>query len=116
MQETINHEQARAIVQPATSSDIIYRAYGRSYDGGGTQVITLLASCSHSISGYKFFFVRQYGPDEVYTLMEQLPGVFFHMLTYYVADYTSGMGLTNPVASVTIIDAHGKHTVPVENM
>jgi hypothetical protein len=114
MSETLNLEQARGLVRPATATDIVYRAYGRPYAGGPAQVITLLASCSYPIGGYTLFFTREYGPDEIYTLMEQPPGLFPNIVTYYAADYTTGVGIANPVSSVIIIDAHGKHEVPVE--
>lgn len=107
-------DQNHGVIRPATSNDIVYRAFGRPYAGGPGQVINLFMSCSYPIGGYKLFFQREYGPDSIFTLMEQHPGAAPQLVTYYVADYTSGAGLATPVKFVTIKDAHGEHRVPVE--
>jgi hypothetical protein len=108
-------QQSKGTTRPSTSKDIQYRAYGRPYDGGPGQVITLLASCSYPVGGYAISFTREYGPDEVYTLMEKVPGIYFNLVTYLATSYCSGAGLASPVKFVTIIDANGKHQVAVED-
>lgn len=113
-QEITTNQQAGDIIQPATSGDIKYRAFGRPYAGSDSQVITLLASCSYPVGGYQIFFTREYGPDEVYVLNEKKPGIFYNIVSYYAADYCSQVGLATPVEYVTIKDAHGAHQVPVE--
>jgi hypothetical protein len=46
--------------------------------------------------------------------MERVPEVFPELVTYYTASFTPGVGLATPVKTVSIQDASGSHTVPVE--
>lgn len=101
-------------IQPATAGDIVYRAYGRPYAGGPGQVLNLFASCSYATGGWKIFFAGD-GPGH-YKLMEQAPGVAPQLITYYVADFTTGAGLASPVESIVVTDANGRHEVPVESL
>jgi hypothetical protein len=103
---------AAATVRPATSGDIIYRAFSRPYVGSDAQVINLFASCSYPTGQWQIFF--QGAGDGTYQLMERVPGIVNELVTYYVASFTTGAGLVAPAKSVEITDAHGKHVVPVE--
>ncbi|HET9622006.1 MAG TPA: hypothetical protein VFP84_11610 [Kofleriaceae bacterium] len=101
---------AGSIVRPSTSTDIVYRAFGRPYDGSG-QVISLFASCSYPVGGWQIFFQ---GGGGGFTLMERVPQAVNELLTYYTASYTEGFGLPTAVKTVSIRDARGVHTVNVE--
>ena len=103
-----NHGQTRL----ATARNIVYKAFERLYAGGPGQVITLLASCSYQTSDWKIFFLTD--GNGKYQLMEQMPRLPYNLITYYVADYTTGIGLEKPVSSVTIVDAQGEHEISVE--
>lgn len=102
------------LVTPCASPDIIYRAFSRPYDEGEGQVINLLASCSFSTSNWSISFAGD--GDGKYILYQHQPSLFFHMLTYYTASYTTGIGLGDPVDHVIIVDAFGEHYVAVEKM
>lgn len=102
------------IVLPATSNDIVYRAYGRPYTGSDAQVISLFASCSYPTGQRQIFF--QGANDGTYRLMERVPGFVNELITYYTASFTPGVGLATSVQSVEIWDAYGKHVVPVESL
>lgn len=99
-------------VRLATSSDIVYRAYARPYEGGPGQVISLFASCSYPTGQWQIFFEGT--GDGAYRLMERVPGLVNYLITYYAASFTNGFGLATPVTSVVIEDARGRHTIPVE--
>lgn len=105
-------EAQQGVIQPATSGDIIYKAYSRPYAGGPSRVITVFASCSYGISSYKIMF--QGDGANRFKLMEQPPHYFYNLVTYYTASYTPGIGTDDTPSTVTIIDAHGEHQVPVE--
>ena len=107
---TVNPEHA--IIRPSTSDDIIYRAFSRPYIDGPGQVLNLFASCSYVTGQWQIFFTGN--GDGTYTLMEKVPGIANQMVTYYVADFTTGAGLIDHVSSVIIKDANGSHTVKVE--
>ncbi len=100
------------IVRPATSRDIVYRAFGRPYAGGPGQVISLFASCSYPTGGWEIFFTGN--GQGGYNLMEKVPGIAPQIISYYAASFTTGVGLATPVKFVEITDAHGTHRVPVE--
>jgi len=102
--------------QPATSGDIVYRAYQRPYAGGSGQVIVLLASCSYPVAPYEIYFVPEQGAGDNFVLMEQPPSIFYNIISYYAASYSTQAGLANPVKNVNIRDAHGVHTVALEPM
>lgn len=99
-------------IRPCTAPDIVYRAFGRPYDGGRGQVINLFASCSYPTGAWHIFFQGDSGGT--YTLMERPPGIAPQLVTYYTASFTPGAGLATPVKTVSIQDASGSHTVPVE--
>ena len=101
-------------IRPCTATDIVYRAFGRPYGGGPSQVINLFASCSYTTGAWHIFF--QGDGDGTYTLMEKAPGIFPQLVTYYTASFTPGIGLATPVETVSIQDASGSHTVPVEHI
>ena len=102
------------VVRPATSGDIVYRAYARPYAGSEAQVISLFASCSYTTGQWQIFF--QSTGDGAYTLMERVPGIVNFLVTYYAASFTNGFGLATPVKTVEITDARGKHVIPVESI
>jgi hypothetical protein len=103
---------AGQVIRPCTATDIVYRAFGRPYSGGPGQVINLFASCSYATGAWHIFF--QGGSGGTYTLMEKVPVVVPELVTYYTASFTTGVGLATPVKTVTIQDARGSHTVPIE--
>ena len=107
-------DQQHGVVRPATSRDIVYRAFGRPYAGGPGQVINLFASCSYPTGGWRIFFTGDGSGG--YELMEQVPGIVNQLVTYYVASYTTAVGLATPVRSVKVTDASGEHSVPVESI
>ena len=107
-------QEGHGIVRPATSTDIVYKAYKRPYAGGPFQVLNLFASCSYPTGQWKIFFAGD-GANR-YKLLEQVPSIVNQLMTYYVADFTTGVGLATDPTTVVIVDAHGEHVVPVEPM
>jgi hypothetical protein len=104
-------------VRLSTGQGILYKAFKRPYGSpGNAPVLNLLASCSYPTGQWEIFFIPVYGDANKYQLMERVPGIVNQLLTYYVASYTSSFGLLELGDEVTIVDAHGEHTVKVEAM
>ena len=92
---------------------IEYRAYARAFDAGSNAAaLYLLATCYYPMGQYLIFF--EGAGDNRYNLMEIVPAQHDELTTYYVASWTTGLMLADPPTTVTIVDAGGEHTVPVE--
>jgi hypothetical protein len=92
---------------------IEYRAYARAFDtGSNAAVLYLLATCYYPVGQYQIFL--EGSGDNNFNLMEIVPTVHNELTTYYVASWTSSYPLADPPTTVTITDASGSHTVPVE--
>ena len=106
--------QAAQLPGPSHGSAIEYKAFARSFQGGSAAVLYLMATCYYGTPGFKLFFEGS-GTDQ-FTLMETTPqGIEPQLVTYYVADWTSGQPLASPPTQVKIRDAHGVHNVPVHH-
>ena len=98
--------------RPCSAQDIIYRAFSRPYAGSSSPVITVFASCSYPTGNWNIYFESVRGGG--YRLMEQVPGLVYHIITYYTTSYTVGLGQPGPIDYVEIEDGFGVHKVPVE--
>ena len=98
---------------PSHGQALEYKAFARSFQGGSAAVLYLVATCYYGTPGYKIFFEPETGLEQ-FTLLETTPqGIQPQLVTYYVADWTSGQPLASPPAVVKIKDAHGIHEVRV---
>lgn len=101
----------------ATANDLVYKAYRRPYLGQSSgQVLVILAS------GYYYptpqvhlYFEQVYGKFE-FKLMQNNSSTFFYLATYHAAQWSSEAGFTSLPDTIVIEDAHGKHTVTVEDL
>jgi hypothetical protein len=92
---------------------IEYKAFARAFQGGGA-VLNLIATCYYVTAGFKIFFEAQSGLTQ-FELMETPPsGIVPQLVTYYIADWTSGQRLAQPPTHVKVRDAHGEHVVAVK--
>ena len=112
MAETTVQKNA-ATIRLCTAQGIVYKAFKRPYGGGPAQVLDLFASCYYTDAPWEIFFVAVEGKPNTYQLMEKVPGIVYFLVTYYAASHSSGYGLPDLGNTVTIIDAHGSHQVPV---
>lgn len=104
--------QAAPLPGPSHGFAIEYKAFARSFQGGSAAVLYLIATCYYGTPGYKIFFEGT-GIDQ-FELMETTPqGIVPQLVSYYVADWTSGQPLASPPKQVKIKDAQGVHDVPV---
>jgi len=103
-------------IRPCTAQGLIYRAYNRPYMGGPAQALSLFASGYYGDAPWRMFFSAVEGQSNTYQLMEHVPSVVYFIVTFYTATYCSGVGLSDPVDTVTIVDAYGEHTVQVEQL
>lgn len=97
-------------IQPSRADEIEYKAYTRKFDLGSVLFIT--ATCSYPVGPYEIFFQGKGG--YTWTLMEKAPEIFFNLVTYHIASTSPGQPTIETPATVTIIDGHGTHEVPVE--
>lgn len=97
-------------IGPATARDIEYRAFARDF-GGGHVVLSVVATSSYPEGPYEIFFDD---PGGDLRLMEKTPVDHFHLATYQVAAWTPGQPLSTTPTEITVTDAYGPHTVPVE--
>jgi hypothetical protein len=97
-------------IGPASAGDIEYRAFARDF-GDGTVVLSVVATSSYPAGPYEIFFDGGVGDLQ---LMEKTPVNHFGLATYQVASWTPGQPLSKTPAELTVTDAYGPHTVPVE--
>ena len=114
MTQTTKVQQNPATIRPCTAQGLVYRAYKRSYGGGPSQVLSLFASGYYGDAPWTMFFTGVEGKPGTYQLMEKVPTIVYFIETYYTATHCSGVGLSELGASVTIVDAFGSHSVPIE--
>jgi hypothetical protein len=105
-------EGATGTTQLARGSGISYKAFSMPYDSEGGTVIFLYATCSYPTGGWNIFFSTD-GSNQ-WALYETVPGFPNHLVTYYIAGFTSAFGLQTNPTSVQIRDGYGTHSVPVE--
>jgi hypothetical protein len=93
---------------------IEYKAYARRFQPNiDAAVLILLATCYHDSSGFAISFQQTASGFE---LVEQPPtGIVREMVTYYVADWTSGVEAASVPSHVTITDGFGQHRVHVKD-
>ena len=97
-------------IGPASADDNAYRAFARDF-GGGRVVLSAVATSSYPVGPYEIFFDG--GVDDL-RLMEKAPVIHFDLVTYQVASWTLGQPLIDTPSEITVTDANGPHTVPVE--
>ncbi len=100
---------ATGTTQPSAGGAISYLALSRPYDGPGDVALSLIATCYYPTGGWHIFFTSD---SAGYNLMETVPGLVNMLVTYYVASFSSGGGVS-PMRSVNITDAYGTHAIPV---
>ncbi|MGH1386327.1 hypothetical protein [Kordia sp.] len=99
----------------AKANDIEYRAFKRPYVGGGSDVLIILANGWYYPTPEVKLYFESTGTNE-FKLMQNNSSAGFFLATYHSAQWTSGAGLINLGASITVEDAYGKHTVKVESL
>lgn len=96
-------------------SEIEYKAFARAFDGGGAEIISLIATCYYGTTGFAIFFQEGPGINE-FELLEKSPsGIVSQLVTYYGASWTSGQRLAEPPSHISVTDASGTHRVTVEH-
>lgn len=98
-------------IQLSHGSAISYKVFARSFPGTDP-VLFLMATCYYPTGEWEIFFTGN--GNFSWNLMEKVPGLVNHLVTYYVASWTSSFPMSNIPSSVTIVDAFGSHSVPVE--
>jgi hypothetical protein len=95
-------------------AEIEYKAFARTFDGGGA-VLCLIATCYYGTPGYTIFFQGGSGTNE-FELLETVPhGIEPQLVTYYMGSWNSGQRLADPPSHVSITDASGTYRVKVEH-
>ena len=101
---------------PSHGVGIEYKAFARSFfqNAPTAAALYLVATCSYGSTGYTIFFERD---SSKFKLMEQPPtGIVHFTQTFYIASWpTQGVSFESELPThVTIVDAHGEHSVEVK--
>lgn len=110
--------QAEAAADPVTPTlarctDAEYEAFTRPNPGGG-QTLFLVGTCSYPFAEVVLTLEGDPEHEGAYRLLQTLPKVTFDIDTFYIASFSTGLGLQDPPSEVEIYDASGSQTVPVE--
>lgn len=110
--------QAEAAADPGTPTlarctDAAYEAFTRPNPGGG-QTLFLVGTCSYPFAEVVLTLEGDPEHEGAYRLLQTLPKVTFDIDTFYIASFSTGLGLQDPPSEVEIYDASGSQTVPVE--
>jgi hypothetical protein len=108
-------QAAAGQIRPATAQGLVYKAFRRPYGGAGAPpVLELFASGFYVDAPWELFFSAVPGEPWTFVLNERVPGIVYFIVTYYAASYSTGVGRPGLPDKVTIVDAHGRHEVPVQ--
>ena len=110
--------QAEAAADPVTPTlarctDAEYEAFTRPNPGGGSTLF-LVATCSYPFAEVVLTLEGDPEHEGAYRLLQTLPEVTFDIDTFYIASFSTGLGLQDPPSEVEVYDGTGSQTVPVE--
>lgn len=110
--------QPEAAADPGTPTlarctDAAYEAFTRPNPGGG-QTLFLVGTCSYPFAEVVLTLEGDPEHEGAYRLLQTLPKVTFDIDTFYIASFSTGLGLQDPPSEVEVYDASGSQTVPVE--
>lgn len=110
--------QAEAAADPVTPTlarctDAEYEAFTRPNPGGG-RTLFLVATCSYPFAEVVLTLEGDSEHEGAYRLLQTLPEITFDIDTFYIASFSTGLGLQNPPSEVEIYDGTGSQMVPVE--
>ncbi len=110
--------QAEAAADPdaptlARCTDAEYEGFTRPNPGGG-RTLFLIATCSYPFAEVVLTLEGDPEHQGAYRLLQTLPEVTFDIDTFYIASFSTGLGLQDPPSEVEVYDAAGPRKVPVE--
>jgi hypothetical protein len=94
----------------STGQAIEYKAYARAFQPNqSAAVLYVIATCFYNTPGFTIFFNEKAGPTHLELLEKHPIDIIPQLVTYYIADFTSGQPLANPPRHITITEVTHWH-------